>query len=137
MTGRPARGGARGGPMHGCMKRPPPAGTWRAASCRAHLGRRGRIWFLVLAVVASRRAQAQTEATPFTWPNGARAAVSLSFDDQGLELGRDRTADHVVASATEWAALLFGSHRERPTAVPEALSSLVPFALPVWTLDRS
>jgi len=45
------------------------------------LGLPCRTWLLGVALVSGPSASAQAPAVPFAWPAGARAAVSLSFDD--------------------------------------------------------
>src|SRR6266511_2235895 len=45
------------------------------------LGLPCRAWLLGVALVSGPSASAQAPAVPFAWPAGARAAVSLSFDD--------------------------------------------------------
>jgi len=45
------------------------------------LGRPPRPWRLALVLLSSPGAFAQAAAAPFAWPAGARAALSLSFDD--------------------------------------------------------
>src|SRR3712207_4409094 len=89
--------------------------------------RHGRIPALVLTLLLSEAVCAQQAAVPFAWPEGKRAALSLSFDDarpSQVEVGTQLLDRHgvrvtffVVPAAVErhlagWKRAVAGGHED-------------------------
>ena len=67
----------------------------------------------------------------------AEVTVSLEWRPFGLAVGSRELPDHVELTRRELTSVLFGAHPDRPVPVPESLTWLPRFRVPIPVLDRS
>lgn len=67
----------------------------------------------------------------------AEVTVSLEWRPFGLAVGSRELPDHVELTRRELTSVLFGANPDRPVPVPESLTWLPRFRVPIPVLDRS
>ncbi len=67
----------------------------------------------------------------------AGLTVSIEPRPFGMAIGTRRLDRHVELTRRELTSVLFGSHPDRPVAVPAELAWIPPLHLPIPVLDRS